>query len=132
MEYQAYLFTTCEYYYRKSESFPASCGAFTSLFYFVTSHISVQLHSTDTTYFQEYGDTIAFGCCELDLVLSEVKKVENWKKTCMDKLGASVKNENSLLHALEKVLIWPYFPLHDPFTYHILRTLLYIFRWDRL
>ncbi|XP_027915357.1 lysine-specific demethylase rbr-2 isoform X3 [Vigna unguiculata] len=52
---------------------------------------------------KEYGDTIAFGCCELDLVLSEVKKVENWKKTCMDKLGASVKNENSLLHALEKM-----------------------------
>jgi len=56
-------------------------------------------------YLQEYGDTVAFSCSELDLVLSEVKKVENWKKTCMDKLGTLVQNENSLLHSLEKVLI---------------------------
>lgn len=56
-------------------------------------------------YFQEYGDTIAFSCSELDLVLSEVKKVENWKSTCMDKLGTLFQNENLLLHALEKVLI---------------------------
>ncbi|ESW30492.1 hypothetical protein PHAVU_002G157500 [Phaseolus vulgaris] len=52
---------------------------------------------------KEYGDTIAFSCSELDLVLSEVKKVENWKSTCMDKLGTLFQDENLLLHALEKM-----------------------------
>ncbi|KAL2348037.1 hypothetical protein Fmac_002037 [Flemingia macrophylla] len=52
---------------------------------------------------KEHGDIIAFSCSELDLVLSEVEKVENWKKRCMDKLGTLVQNGNSLLHALEKI-----------------------------
>ncbi|KAK7406134.1 hypothetical protein VNO78_07753 [Psophocarpus tetragonolobus] len=52
---------------------------------------------------KEHGDTIAFGCSELDLILSEVEKVENWKRRCMDKLGTVVQNGHSLLHALEKI-----------------------------
>ncbi|TKY70948.1 Lysine-specific demethylase 5B [Spatholobus suberectus] len=52
---------------------------------------------------KEHGDTIAFSCSELELILSEVEKVENWKKRCTDKLGTLVQNENSLCHALEKI-----------------------------
>lgn len=70
-------------------------------------------------YIQEHGDTIAFSCSELDLISSEVEKVENWKKRCMDKLGTLLQNGNSLHHALEKVLILKYFPLYDPFLYFI-------------
>ncbi|XP_027329808.1 lysine-specific demethylase 5B isoform X2 [Abrus precatorius] len=52
---------------------------------------------------KELGDTVAFSCSELDLILSEVDKVENWKKRCMDKIGTVVQSGNSLLHALEKI-----------------------------
>ncbi|KAG4987495.1 hypothetical protein JHK85_030478 [Glycine max] len=52
---------------------------------------------------KEHGDTIAFSCSELDLILSEVEKVENWKNRCMDKFRMLVQNGNSLLHALEKI-----------------------------
>ncbi|CAJ2650651.1 unnamed protein product [Trifolium pratense] len=52
---------------------------------------------------KELGDTIAFRCPELDLILSEVEKVENWKKRCMDNIGPLFQNENSLLHALQKI-----------------------------
>ncbi|OIV94904.1 hypothetical protein TanjilG_22101 [Lupinus angustifolius] len=52
---------------------------------------------------KEHGDTIAFSCSELDLILSEVEKVENWKKNCMDSIGTSVHNENSLLDGLQKI-----------------------------
>ncbi|CAL0331986.1 unnamed protein product [Lupinus luteus] len=52
---------------------------------------------------KEHGDTTAFSCSELDLILSEVEKVENWKKNCMDSIGTLVYNENSLLDALQKI-----------------------------
>ncbi|KAK4260587.1 hypothetical protein QN277_003682 [Acacia crassicarpa] len=52
---------------------------------------------------KELGDTVAFDCTELDSILSEVEKVENWKKHCMDYVGNLVQNENSLFHALQKM-----------------------------
>ncbi|XP_073220782.1 lysine-specific demethylase JMJ17 isoform X2 [Cicer arietinum] len=52
---------------------------------------------------KELGDTIAFSCSELDVILSEVEKVENWKKRCMDNIGTSFRNENTLLLALQKI-----------------------------
>lgn len=52
---------------------------------------------------KERGDTIAFSCSELELISSEVEKVENWKKRCMDNIGAVFQKENSLLHALQKI-----------------------------
>lgn len=39
----------------------------------------------------------------MDLLLSEVEKVEKWKQRCMDTLGTLVGEENSLLGALRKV-----------------------------
>ncbi|KAI9117961.1 hypothetical protein K1719_011103 [Acacia pycnantha] len=52
---------------------------------------------------KELGDTVAFSCTELNSILSEVEKVENWKKHCMDYVGNLVHNENSLFHALQKM-----------------------------
>lgn len=52
---------------------------------------------------QELGSAVAFSCSELDMVLSKVEKVEKWTKRCMDVLGTSIGDENSLLHALRKV-----------------------------
>ncbi|KAL5098856.1 hypothetical protein RYX36_003183 [Vicia faba] len=52
---------------------------------------------------KELGDSVAFSCSELDSILSEVEKVENWKKRCIDNIGAFFQNEKSLLHALQKI-----------------------------
>ncbi|KAJ7944914.1 Transcription factor jumonji (JmjC) domain protein [Quillaja saponaria] len=52
---------------------------------------------------KELGNTMAFNCPELNLVLSEVEKVENWKKHCMDIVGSVAGDENSLLGALQKI-----------------------------
>ncbi|KAF7810274.1 lysine-specific demethylase rbr-2 [Senna tora] len=52
---------------------------------------------------KELGDNTAFSCSELSLILSEVEKVENWKKHCTDLVGTLVQNENSLLDTLQKI-----------------------------
>ncbi|XP_059443642.1 lysine-specific demethylase JMJ17 isoform X3 [Corylus avellana] len=52
---------------------------------------------------KELGSAVAFSCSELDMVLSKVEKVEKWTKRCMDVLGTSIGDENSLLHALRKI-----------------------------
>lgn len=53
---------------------------------------------------QELGNAVAFNCSELDMVLSEVGKVEKWMKRCMDVVG-TFGDANSLLDALQKVSI---------------------------
>lgn len=45
----------------------------------------------------------ALNCSELDIVLSEVVKVEKWKQSCTDILGTLIEDETSLLGALQKV-----------------------------
>ncbi|XP_015896152.3 lysine-specific demethylase JMJ17 isoform X2 [Ziziphus jujuba] len=52
---------------------------------------------------KEVGIDFAFNCSELDLVLSEVGKIEKWKQLCMDTLGTLIGDENSLLGALQKI-----------------------------
>lgn len=52
---------------------------------------------------KEVGVADAFRCSELDLVLSEVEKVEKWKKSCMDVLGTLIEDENLLPGALKKI-----------------------------
>ncbi|KAL5552082.1 hypothetical protein UlMin_002258 [Ulmus minor] len=54
---------------------------------------------------KEVGIADAFNCSELDLVLSEVEKVENWKQLCKHILGTSDEDENSLLGALQKIML---------------------------
>lgn len=54
---------------------------------------------------QELGNSVAFSCTELDLVLSKVGKIEKWIKRCIDIVGTSIGDEKSLLDALWKVLI---------------------------
>ncbi|EXB37360.1 Lysine-specific demethylase 5A [Morus notabilis] len=52
---------------------------------------------------KEVGVADAFSCSELELVLSEVDKVEKWKQSCMEVLGTLIEDENSLLGALKKM-----------------------------
>ncbi|KAI4315412.1 hypothetical protein L6164_028225 [Bauhinia variegata] len=52
---------------------------------------------------KELAETVAFSCSELNLIVSEVEKVETWKKRCMDSVGALVQDKNSLLDALQKI-----------------------------
>ncbi|KAE8055327.1 hypothetical protein FH972_012174 [Carpinus fangiana] len=52
---------------------------------------------------KELGSAVAFSCLELDMVLSKVEKVEKWMKRCMDVLGTSIGDKNSLLLALRKI-----------------------------
>ncbi|KAJ7952318.1 Transcription factor jumonji (JmjC) domain protein [Quillaja saponaria] len=52
---------------------------------------------------KELGNTMAFNCSELNLVSSEVEKVENWKKHCMDIVGTVVGDEHPLLDPLQKI-----------------------------
>ena len=61
--------------------------------------ISYKLHM------QEHGKASFFTCAELDMVLSEVEKVEKWKQRCMDAVANFAGDENSLLCALQKVLV---------------------------
>ncbi|KAB1200329.1 Lysine-specific demethylase 5A [Morella rubra] len=51
---------------------------------------------------KELGNAVAFNCSELDMVLSEVGKVEKWMKRCMDVVG-TFGDANSLLDALQKI-----------------------------
>ncbi|PON84593.1 Autoimmune regulator [Trema orientale] len=52
---------------------------------------------------KEVGITDALNCSELDMILSEVVKVEKWKQSCMDILGTLIENETSLLGAFQKI-----------------------------
>ena len=54
---------------------------------------------------QEHGKASFFTCTELDMVLSEVEKVEKWKQCCMDAVANFAGDEKSLLCALQKVLV---------------------------
>ncbi|KAJ4712113.1 Transcription factor jumonji (JmjC) domain protein [Melia azedarach] len=52
---------------------------------------------------KELGKTVAFDCPELEMVVSEVDKVERWKQHCKDIVGTSVEDLNPLLGALHKL-----------------------------
>ncbi|XWS48929.1 hypothetical protein CRYUN_Cryun13aG0119400 [Craigia yunnanensis] len=52
---------------------------------------------------KEHGKASFFTCAELDMVLSEVEKVEKWKQRCMDAVANFAGDENSLLCALQKI-----------------------------
>ena len=55
-------------------------------------------------HFQERGKDVAFSCSELDIVLSEVEKVEKWKHQCIEITKVYVDDGDTLLGSLEKVL----------------------------
>ncbi|XVF10610.1 hypothetical protein REPUB_Repub07fG0197400 [Reevesia pubescens] len=52
---------------------------------------------------KEHGKASFFTCAELDMVLSEVEKVEKWKQCCMDAVANFALDKNSLLCALQKI-----------------------------
>ncbi|XWS49936.1 hypothetical protein CRYUN_Cryun12cG0045500 [Craigia yunnanensis] len=52
---------------------------------------------------KEHGKASVFTCTELDMVLSEVEKVEKWKQRCMDAVANFAGDEKSLLCALQKI-----------------------------
>ncbi|KAM7531266.1 hypothetical protein LguiB_034676 [Lonicera macranthoides] len=52
---------------------------------------------------KELGSNDAFNCSKLDTVLSEARKVEQWKMRCLDILGATDGEENALLNALLQI-----------------------------
>ncbi|KAK6251304.1 hypothetical protein SCA6_005309 [Theobroma cacao] len=52
---------------------------------------------------KEHGKASFFTCAELDMVLSEVEKVEKWKQRCMDAVANFAGDENTLLGALQKI-----------------------------
>uniref|UniRef100_A0A2P2MIU6 Lysine-specific demethylase rbr-2 n=1 Tax=Rhizophora mucronata TaxID=61149 RepID=A0A2P2MIU6_RHIMU len=54
---------------------------------------------------KELGMAVAFGCPELDMVLSEVKRVEKWKQQSVEILERFVGNGRSLPSALQQI-IW--------------------------
>ncbi|KAH7550304.1 hypothetical protein JRO89_XS13G0168000 [Xanthoceras sorbifolium] len=52
---------------------------------------------------KEHGKAAAFHCSELEMVVSEVDKVENWKQRCIDSVGTSDGDVYHLLSALKKL-----------------------------
>ncbi|KAA3468944.1 lysine-specific demethylase 5B isoform X2 [Gossypium australe] len=52
---------------------------------------------------EEYGKASFFTCPEVDIVVSEVEKVEKWKQRCMDAVKTFAGDESSLLCALQKI-----------------------------
>ncbi|KAM2673879.1 hypothetical protein EV2_015129 [Malus domestica] len=56
-----------------------------------------------TLQLKELGVSAAFSCTELDLIVSEVERVESWKQQCMDIFRIVVGDDNSLLGGLEKI-----------------------------
>ncbi|KAK0586724.1 hypothetical protein LWI29_011387 [Acer saccharum] len=52
---------------------------------------------------KEHGNTTAFHCSELEMVVSEVDKVENWKQRCIESVGTSDGDVYPLLGALKKL-----------------------------
>ncbi|KAK8342073.1 hypothetical protein V6Z12_A08G206800 [Gossypium hirsutum] len=52
---------------------------------------------------EEYGKASFFTCPEVDIVVSEVEKVEKWKQRCMDAVKTFAGDESLLLCALQKI-----------------------------
>ncbi|KAE8672486.1 lysine-specific demethylase 5A-like isoform X2 [Hibiscus syriacus] len=52
---------------------------------------------------EEYGKASFFTCEEVDMVLSEVAKIEKWKQRCRDAIRNFVGDESSTLCALQKI-----------------------------
>ncbi|XP_027080412.2 lysine-specific demethylase JMJ17-like [Coffea arabica] len=52
---------------------------------------------------KEVGSTNAFNCPELDMVLAEVQKVEQWKQHCRNVAGASAGDTNLLTSSLLEI-----------------------------
>ncbi|KAJ4850539.1 hypothetical protein Tsubulata_036378 [Turnera subulata] len=52
---------------------------------------------------KERGMSAAFSCSELDIILSEVGKVEKWKKQCMEIVGRFVDDGSPLLNAMQQI-----------------------------
>ncbi|KAL6986236.1 hypothetical protein U1Q18_019604 [Sarracenia purpurea var. burkii] len=52
---------------------------------------------------KESGNTDAFNCPVLDMVSSEIQKVEQWKQCCKDIAGTSVGDVETLVHALSEL-----------------------------
>ncbi|KAK2664046.1 hypothetical protein Ddye_002620 [Dipteronia dyeriana] len=52
---------------------------------------------------KEHGNATAFHCSELEMVVSEVDKVENWKQRCIESVGTSDGDVYPLLGALKKL-----------------------------
>ncbi|XP_038997380.1 uncharacterized protein LOC120122297 [Hibiscus syriacus] len=52
---------------------------------------------------EEYGKASFFTCEEVDMVLSEVAKIEKWKQCCRDAIRNFVGDESSTLCALQKI-----------------------------
>ncbi|XP_059661778.1 lysine-specific demethylase JMJ17 isoform X2 [Cornus florida] len=71
-------------------------------------HCFFSITSGDRSWFsllqlKEIGSSDAFSCPELDMVLSEVQKVEQWKQCCKDIVGHSVLDINMLLNSLSEI-----------------------------
>ncbi|KAA8522400.1 hypothetical protein F0562_013239 [Nyssa sinensis] len=72
-------------------------------------HLFFSQTSGDQSWFllsklKELGRADAFNCPELDMVLSEVQKVEQWKRRCKDIIGPSVGDVNPLVDALLEII----------------------------
>ncbi|KAJ0048148.1 hypothetical protein Pint_15199 [Pistacia integerrima] len=52
---------------------------------------------------KDSGKATAFHCSELEMVVSEVYKVENWKQRCADIVGSSIGEMNTLFGSLQKL-----------------------------
>ncbi|XP_012086902.1 lysine-specific demethylase 5B isoform X2 [Jatropha curcas] len=52
---------------------------------------------------KELGEASAFACSELDMILSEVEKVEKWKQRLVETVGILVDDQNPLLGSLQKI-----------------------------
>ncbi|KAK5813313.1 lysine-specific demethylase JMJ17 isoform X2 [Gossypium arboreum] len=52
---------------------------------------------------EEYGKASFFTCPEVDIVVSEVEKVEKWTQRCMDAVKTFAGDESLLLCALQKI-----------------------------
>ncbi|CAL1375354.1 unnamed protein product [Linum trigynum] len=53
---------------------------------------------------EELGRAAAFGCGELESILSESKNVEEWKRRCAEIVGESLDDKAALLRALQKII----------------------------
>ncbi|XP_044485625.1 lysine-specific demethylase 5A isoform X2 [Mangifera indica] len=52
---------------------------------------------------KDFGKATAFHCPELEMVISEVDKVETWKQRCADIVGSSIGEMNTLFGSLQKL-----------------------------
>lgn len=71
-------------------------------------HLFFNLNCSDRSWLsllhlKEVGSTNAFNCPELDMVLAEVQKVEQWKQHCKNVAGASAGDANLLTASLSEI-----------------------------